>query len=49
MLKSIALMLMMMKMGKRFMDSYANRLILTGCSAVHVGTSCDHREQSIAR
>lgn len=39
-------MLMMIYVGKRFMDSYADCLILTDCSAVHVGTSCDHREQS---
>jgi hypothetical protein len=28
------------------MDSYGQCLILTDCSAVHVGGSCDHREQS---
>jgi len=35
--------------GEWFMDSYADCLILTDCSAVHVGTNCDHREQSNAR
>ena len=35
--------------GEWFMDSYADCLILTDCSAVHRGTSCDHREQSMSK
>ena len=30
--------------GEWFMDSYADCLILTDCSAVHMGTSADQRE-----